>query len=523
MVSYDELFALRVTLQDEYTDEADIIRQLKSYLLQSLSLEEIDQYLHEFYNSFGINIPIEELRDIKLDRRFIRRIQRNNLSSVSNIINNISNSQINNVGDLSFNSHQTEQTEQTDQTEQNEQNSNNVTSNQNNNFSDDQHDQILDDVLDDMIDHEDNMDDDDDDDEVESEEDYYNSNSIPYLPNFEMNFNTSDNINDINNIQDFYNLSNNPNLAYQMHQQIQNVNNIFRNIQNQYQNLSQQSSNLNINQQNLSLPHGLQNLNNNNQNQGMIHNVNQNIQENSEDSSEENNTEINTENNTESNIDYVNVPNNNNNNYDDIYNTDMSREYHQGVNREYQNLSRRFSQDIFDPLRSLVTRDNNSVDLNENTDVSENHNYEETSTNRRRRLNIGQLPSSRSRRRNTLSQSQIFSQLINAAILPQQMSGMFSNIPMNSYNPVHMEDVRVTLQDDELESIRTIKFSEINDPKIDEKKCTICMTKFEDDDQISILKCNHIFHEECIKEWLKDYSYKCPVCRNETGTAKYDL
>ena len=73
MVSFDELFALRVTLQDEYTDEADIIRQLKSYLLQSMALEEIDQYLHEFYNSFGINIPIEELRDVRLDRRFIRK------------------------------------------------------------------------------------------------------------------------------------------------------------------------------------------------------------------------------------------------------------------------------------------------------------------------------------------------------------------------------------------------------------------------------------------------------------------
>ena len=38
MVSFDDLLALRVTLQDEYTDEADIIRQLKSYLLSSLAL-----------------------------------------------------------------------------------------------------------------------------------------------------------------------------------------------------------------------------------------------------------------------------------------------------------------------------------------------------------------------------------------------------------------------------------------------------------------------------------------------------
>ena len=99
---------------------------------------------------------------------------------------------------------------------------------------------------------------------------------------------------------------------------------------------------------------------------------------------------------------------------------------------------------------------------------------------------------------------------------------MFNHLPMNT-QAVHMDDVRVTLQDNDLESIKTIKFSEINDPKIDEKKCSICMTKFADDDDISILKCNHIFHEDCIKEWLKDYNYKCPVCRCETGEAKYDI
>ena len=92
MVSFDDLFALRITLQEEYTDEADIIRQLKSYLLQSLSIEEIDEYLHNFYNSFGINIPIEDLRDVKLDRSYIRRIQRSNMNNLRSFFSNEINS-----------------------------------------------------------------------------------------------------------------------------------------------------------------------------------------------------------------------------------------------------------------------------------------------------------------------------------------------------------------------------------------------------------------------------------------------
>ena len=117
-------------------------------------------------------------------------------------------------------------------------------------------------------------------------------------------------------------------------------------------------------------------------------------------------------------------------------------------------------------------------------------------------------------------------------IMPQQMQGFYNQLPMPSQG-IHMEDVKVTLEDNDLDNIVTDKFKSIIEKEMldDESdseskskyKCTICMMKFEEEDMVSKLKCNHIFHEDCIKEWLKEYSYKCPVCRAECGKPKYDI
>lgn len=47
----------------------------------------------------------------------------------------------------------------------------------------------------------------------------------------------------------------------------------------------------------------------------------------------------------------------------------------------------------------------------------------------------------------------------------------------------------------------------------DEKHCTICMDDYNDDSNVSILKCSHIFHSKCISEWGM-YKAECPVCRD---------
>ena len=51
-----------------------------------------------------------------------------------------------------------------------------------------------------------------------------------------------------------------------------------------------------------------------------------------------------------------------------------------------------------------------------------------------------------------------------------------------------------------------------------ETKCVICMDNMNKTQVVCELGCKHLFHDECIKEHLSHYSYKCPICRDEVGT-----
>ena len=64
MSQNDELFAIRIALQDSYNEETDIIRELKNYLVNnSVSMDEANNRIYEFYKSFGVDFSLDFIRN----------------------------------------------------------------------------------------------------------------------------------------------------------------------------------------------------------------------------------------------------------------------------------------------------------------------------------------------------------------------------------------------------------------------------------------------------------------------------
>jgi hypothetical protein len=69
------------------------------------------------------------------------------------------------------------------------------------------------------------------------------------------------------------------------------------------------------------------------------------------------------------------------------------------------------------------------------------------------------------------------------------------------------------------ETITSLKEKHFNLKEAQEKNqniiCPISLTKFEEDDVIIELSCNHIFSKDDILKWLSEESNSCPICRKE--------
>ena len=82
----------------------------------------------------------------------------------------------------------------------------------------------------------------------------------------------------------------------------------------------------------------------------------------------------------------------------------------------------------------------------------------------------------------------------------------------------NLQDVIITVDDEDVNNLNTI----ILNHDI-ETNCSICMGSMIKDETVTTLKCNHLFHNDCIIPYLKEYNYKCPVCRTEVGKPKYNI
>jgi hypothetical protein len=96
-----------------------------------------------------------------------------------------------------------------------------------------------------------------------------------------------------------------------------------------------------------------------------------------------------------------------------------------------------------------------------------------------------------------------------------------TNFTLNGDNvPLNLENVKVILNNEQFENLETIEYKKIDNKEL--MKCLICIEDFNDNDIIKKIKCNHIFHTNCIKGWLCKESNKCPICRVEVDKGIYE-
>lgn len=67
----------------------------------------------------------------------------------------------------------------------------------------------------------------------------------------------------------------------------------------------------------------------------------------------------------------------------------------------------------------------------------------------------------------------------------------------------------------EIPSLPVARFQDLKGDKDEEEICSICLVEFEGEDAVSKLrKCEHLFHFNCIEQWLERNKFSCPLCRS---------
>lgn len=85
----------------------------------------------------------------------------------------------------------------------------------------------------------------------------------------------------------------------------------------------------------------------------------------------------------------------------------------------------------------------------------------------------------------------------------------------------NLEDVPVTLDQESINKLPVFKFKDCRNkmdklPEDQQSKCSICLDDFDDEDEVRMLFCKHVFHKNCVDKWLIENNVTCPLCRSDT-------
>ena len=63
-----------------------------------------------------------------------------------------------------------------------------------------------------------------------------------------------------------------------------------------------------------------------------------------------------------------------------------------------------------------------------------------------------------------------------------------------------------------MNNLEVTKITDTSRLDSEKRKCVICMEEYIQGDNAIYLPCFHLYHEDCIREWLQNHD-TCPVCK----------
>jgi len=90
------------------------------------------------------------------------------------------------------------------------------------------------------------------------------------------------------------------------------------------------------------------------------------------------------------------------------------------------------------------------------------------------------------------------------------------------FSVVRRDDIQAEREDRPLRrktatdlAVHQFEYSDVRGARLhDQNSCTVCLMEFAENDDCALLPCLHVFHRNCISQWLHE-SNSCPVCRYE--------
>ena len=119
--------------------------------------------------------------------------------------------------------------------------------------------------------------------------------------------------------------------------------------------------------------------------------------------------------------------------------------------------------------------------------------------------NMGMMGNNMAMRMNNMNNTGFINQGMN--MMDYDMMNNFMDMANNNGDNLN-NGVDINL----LNSLPSTQLKDVSHLESDKKQCVICMEDFNNGDEVIYLPCLHVFHKDCLFEWLRGHN-DCPICK----------